>query len=347
MKRTTLDLIALSMVPGLGPVKIKSLLERTKDTDRIFSLSGLRGMRDSEALKREVDFIEKNGIKPVTILDDEYPQGLKEIYDPPAVLFVKGRVECLNNAGIGIVGSRKCSFYGRRMAEKLSSELGERGINVISGLARGIDASAHTGALKASGITIAVMGNGYRHIYPASSMGIYRDIQGKGAVVTEYISTVRPDRSTFPRRNRIISGLSRGVLVVEAARRSGALITARCALEQGREVFAVPGQIDSLSSAGTNSLIQEGARLVTRADDIIEEIGPYVPVKYRSAPEVPAGGLDEYQTRVMDILAGNKVHIDELKEMTGIDHGALSKLMLELELKGKIRAMAGGEYSLR
>ena len=345
MKKTASDLIALSLVPGQGPVKIKQLLDQVSDTEEIFLRPMYRHIRSTDEFKREIDHILENDIKVVTILDDEYPEGLKNIYDPPAVLFIKGSLESLKTAGVGIVGSRKCSVYGRRIAEKLGFDLASLGITVISGLAMGIDASGHRGALKAGGRTIAVMGSGFKHIYPESSRNIYRDIQHSGAVVTEYTSSIRPDRCTFPRRNRIISALSEGVVVVEAASRSGALITSDYALEHGKEVFAVPGQIDSLSSAGTNRLIQDGAKLITKVEDILEELR--IEASSRDLPEANTRDLNDKEEQVISIIdKADRVHIDSLMEKAGMDHGSLSKVMLDLELKGKIKALAGKEYSL-
>ena len=362
MKKTNSDLIALCLVPGLGAVKIKRLIDSVNDTEEIFSRSEYKDIRSSEEVKQELEYIRDNDIKAITICDDDYPEALRNIYDPPVVLFVKGSIDSCDINSVGIVGARKCSLYGMRIAEKLGYDLASRDITVVSGLANGIDASSHRGALKAAGRTIAVMGSGFRHIYPSSSRRVYEDIQHHGAVVTEYTSDIRPDRCTFPRRNRIISALSKGIVVVEAAARSGALITSNCALEHGKEVFAVPGHIDSPSSAGTNKLIQDGAKLVIRVEDILEELNIETvelkikiknekskinEVSSRNLPEANIRDLNDKEKKVISIIdTADKVHIDSLMEKSGIAPGSLSKVMLDLELKGKIKALAGKEYSL-
>lgn len=227
-------------------------------------------------LDKYLECIRKNQIKIVTYMDDIYPRKLKQIYDSPLVLYVKGNEKILNDMSIAIVGCRNCSQYGKNVTEKISYQLARNDINIISGLARGIDTFAHIGALKAKAKTIAVMGSGHDKIYPAENRGIYEKIiETGGAVVSEYIIGTSPEKMNFPRRNRIISGLSNGVLVVEAKERSGSLITVDFALEQGKEVYAIPGDINKLNSFGTNKLIQEGAKLVLDVRDILEELYIY------------------------------------------------------------------------
>ena len=284
MNRQQRDIIALSMVPGLGARRIALLLSETKDTEDIFTMSGARlkevtgrdlakpGLaRNYCEVEREADYVESKKINVTSLADEDYPLSLRDIYDPPPILFYRGCFDKYRPA-VAIVGSRRCTAYGLQMAESLAYDLAVRGVTVVSGMARGIDQAAHRGALNAGGRTIAVMGSGFSHIYPPGSEQLAEEIAENGAVMTEFLSDVRPERFNFPRRNRIISGLSDGVVVVEAARKSGAMITVDYALDQGKDVFAVPGRADLMASSGTNKLIQSGAKLVTRAEDIIDEL---------------------------------------------------------------------------
>lgn len=215
-------------------------------------------------------YIDTNKIKLITMFDDDYPETLKNIYDKPVILYAKGNVELLKKPGIAIVGSRSCSEYGKNVALKLAYDLAKHNITIISGLARGIDTYSHIGAVNAMGNTIAVIGNGLDRIYPYENRGLYeRILQNNGLIITEYIMGTKPDRMNFPARNRIISALSDGVIVVEARKKSGALITADFALEQGKEIYAVPGNINSPNSQGTNELIKQGAYPITCMEDIL------------------------------------------------------------------------------
>lgn len=212
-------------------------------------------------------------MKIIKIEDKEYPQNLLKIYDPPKQLYVLGNEKILNEPGIAIVGSRNCTKYGEQTAKSFAYNLARYNINVISGMAKGIDSAAHIGSVMGSGKTVAVLGSGFNHVYPKENMQLFNKIlESGGAIITEYEPDTMPDGKNFPRRNRIISGLSKGVVVVEAAERSGSLITAELALEEGKEVFAVPGNINSLLSKGTNELIKDGAKLVTNVFDILEEL---------------------------------------------------------------------------
>lgn len=215
---------------------------------------------------------DKGEIAEVRLGDDSYPERLSQIYDPPSVLYYKGSFFAEDLNAVAIVGSRKCSSYGLKMAAEIARGLASRGITVVSGLARGIDIQAHKAAIASGGRTIAVMGSGFAHIYPPEAKSLVGDIISCGAVITEYDYGVKPLKWNFPKRNRIISGMSIGVVVVEAEEKSGALITADFALEENREVFAVPGRADLDTSKGTNALIQSGAKLVTRAEDVLDEI---------------------------------------------------------------------------
>jgi len=359
------DIIALNMISGLGPRSIKAILEEVRDTEDVFRMSGSRlnriagrrfdgsekvkSIRDSREYSGELAYIEKEGIHPVCYMDEQYPGSLKNIYDPPPVLFCKGDLSRNDANAVAIVGSRRCSLYGLQMAERLAFDLAERGITVISGMARGIDSAAHKGALKAGGRTIAVMGSGFRHVYPPEAGKLVRAISENGAVLTEHSSDVLPHRGNFPRRNRIISGLAKGVVVVEAARRSGAMITVNLALEQGKEVFAVPGRVDLYASNGTNLLIQNGAKLVMSVDDILEELNMLSPTKPdgktadKKSPDMLEIG--EKERGVLEILEKDApIHIDLLSDRTEIRPETLSEILLRLEIKGFVKTLAGRNY---
>ncbi|NQV04288.1 MAG: DNA-protecting protein DprA [Candidatus Omnitrophica bacterium] len=281
-------LLILNMIEDLGSVRMQALLKYFGSLEEIFQakeneLKEVKGIGEKIALKiiqsirvidlqKELDLIKKHNIKIISFLDKGYPKNLKNIYDPPMVLYVLGNVLLQDDAAIAIVGSRLASFYGIQQAECLGFELASSGITVVSGLARGIDSSAHRGSLRAGGRTLAVLGSGILNIYPQEHRKLARKISENGAVISEFPMMTIPERGNFPKRNRIISGLSLGVVVVEAAQRSGALITSDIAMEEGREVFAVPGRVDSITSKGTNKLIKQGAKLVETANDILEEL---------------------------------------------------------------------------
>ncbi|MCF7870855.1 MAG: DNA-processing protein DprA [Candidatus Omnitrophica bacterium] len=273
---------------GIGPAKVKKIIEYLPDLDRIIKLNifDLRelsflskkdidkiiSLRNSKILENELKLIERDKIKVVDFFETEYPYCLKQINYPPLVLYLKGNIGLLGKESIAVVGTRTPTKYGKLTAFDFSYKLCSLGLNVVSGLALGIDKAAHEGALAASGFTIGVLGSGLNCIYPNQNRELAKSIFKKGLMVSEYPLNTKPLASNFPRRNRIISGLSKGVVVIEAAQRSGALITANFAVKQNREVFAVPGKIDQFQSKGPNSLIKEGAKLVDSIEDILEEI---------------------------------------------------------------------------
>lgn len=284
--------IWLSLIPNLGSIKKQRLLQSFKTPEKIFlaskqELLKVEGIGDKianeildnnirKSVKNHITYMEKNNIQFITIQDDEYPQILKEIYDYPISLYVKGNAKILNSKSIAIVGCRDATIYGQNSAKYFGYNLAKEGICVVSGLAKGIDSYAHIGALGASGKsdsngkTIAVLGNGLDMIYPQENIELANMIIEKGgAIISEYPLGTKPDKMNFPARNRIVSGMSKGVLVVEAKEKSGTLITVDFALEQGRDVFVVPGNINSVHSVGTNRLIKEGARLVNCYQDLI------------------------------------------------------------------------------
>lgn len=288
-------------------------------------------------------------IKIVNLDDKAYPENLRHIYMPPEALYVKGAFEEGDRAAIALVGSRKASPYGLETCQRLAYELARRGITVVSGLARGIDSSAHIGALKAGGRTIAVLGSGLDYIYPRENKKLAKDIEGNGAVVSQFPPDTPPFKDNFPKRNRIISGLSLGVVVVEAADKSGALITANYALDEGREVFAVPGKVTSQTSGGTNKLIKAGAKLVENADDIISELeGALLPFLKENISQNAEGTgtflLTKDEKSVYDILSDEPMYIDEIAGVAKMTPQALTRVLLELELKKAARSLPGNNY---
>lgn len=363
--RECLDLIALNLIEGLGACTIKKLIEHAGCAEKIFSMKNselgevsrvsisvlgkIHSAKDSDEYKKELEYIEKEGINVVCLADENYPENLKEIYDPPPVIYYKGVMPEKKELCVAIVGSRQCSLYGMRSAEKLSGGLVEAGVTVVSGMASGIDAAAHRGVLQAGGRTIAVMGTGFRYLYPEGSEKIVRDICRRGAVITEFPSGISPSKITFPRRNRIISGMSSAVVVVEAAKKSGALITVDFALEQGKDVFAVPGPIDSPTSKGTNALIQNGAKLLTSTQDILDEILPWMPqgepINETEITSFSYSDVSEEQGKILSLLPeGGKAHIDEISASSGIASGKIHGILLSLELKGMVRPCPGAMY---
>lgn len=278
--------IWFSRIQGLNCIQKQTLLNKFDSPEKIWYLDksvlkGTEGINDNCAneilnenyrknLEKYEEYMNKNNINIITILDKQYPEKLRNIYDKPITLFTKGNIELLKKDGVAIVGCRDCSTYGRNTAKKLAYDLAKHNKCIISGLAKGIDKYSHIGALEASGSTIAVIGNGLDNIYPYENKELSeRIIKNNGLIITEYIIGTRPDRINFPARNRIISGLADGIIVVEAKEKSGSLITADFGLEHGKEIFAVPGNVDSVNSFGTNELIKQGANLVTDFRDIV------------------------------------------------------------------------------
>lgn len=276
--------IWLSLIKNLGSKRKLKLLELYKTPEEIYKLTkeelmNINGIgeaiandiiisKNEEILNYHIKYMKENNIKIININEREYPQALKEIYDPPISLYVKGNIEKLNNKNIGIVGCRECTTYGKKSAEYFAYNLSKQNINIVSGLAKGIDSYAHLGSLN-TGNTIAVLGNGLDIIYPKENLELANEIIKRGGtIISEYPCGTKPDKMKFPARNRIISGISSGIIVIEAKEKSGTLITVDFALEQGRDVFVVPGNINSINSVGTNDLIKQGARLVTTYEDI-------------------------------------------------------------------------------
>ena len=363
--RTDRDhLIALSLVPELGARRARRLTEGFGSLERLAAASaealrraGLNSplaarvsaaCRDEDGLRRELERAQRAGVAIITLADEGYPERLKTIIDPPLALYVRGALADADAVAVGIVGSRRASLYGLECAERLAYELSLRGITVVSGLALGIDGAAHQGALKASGRTLAVLGSGLGRLYPPEHASLAKSVAAQGAVLSEFPMETMPLPSHFPRRNRIISGLSLGIVVVEAARRSGALITADCALEQGREVFAVPGPMTSTTSQGAHELVKQGARLVTSVDDILEELR-LVPAASKAAAsdgEPPSAlALAEPERRVVACLNRREPRdIETLAVESGLAMPELSSLLLQLELKQRVQQLPGKRF---
>jgi DNA processing protein len=273
----------------------------------------------------------------------EYPALLQELPDPPHLLYVRGRLEARDGRAVALVGSRHCTGYGRRVTELLARGLAQRGYTVVSGLARGIDGVAHRAALQAGGRTVAVLAGGLSRIYPPEHAELAGEVQTAGALLTESPMHMEPMAGMFPARNRLISGLARAVVIVEAAEKSGALITASHAANQGRPVFAVPGPVDSAASGGTNALIRKGAILVRGVDDILEELeGVRAPTA--SATVEPPPGLDDVQQRVWEFLAERPRHLDEMVQHLALPVSQLSGMLMLLEMRKVVRRLPGNQY---
>src|SRR3989338_3351703 len=319
--------LTLNAIPGVGNVTIRDLVQYYGSADKVFTLTKQEllasGLSEALAvkiieferdkfLKNEYNLIKQNKVEVLTLSDDGYPAILKEIPDAPAVLYTKGNLALLKNIAIAMVGSRQSSVSGLNIAEKFAGRLSECGISIVSGMARGIDTAAHRGCLKAGGITIAVVGCGLEKVYPPENKELFAQIAQRGAILSEFPMQMLPLPHNFPRRNRIISGLSLGVIIVEAALRSGALVTARMALEQGREVFAVPGPIDRPSAQGVNELIKQGAKLITSIEDVLEELKPALRNSLERHPEptnvgVPMGTIPASSSATSGSASGGKI----------------------------------------
>lgn len=352
--------IALNMVAGMGPVRLRKLLEVFETPERILAakrgeLRRVDGIGNEVAeqianwentvdLPAELEHIQEFGAEVITAQSPVYPRQLREIHAPPIVLYVWGEITERDQHAIGVIGSRRTSHYGAECAKKLSYQLAYSGLTVISGLARGIDTAAHQGALAAKGRTIAVVGSGLTKLYPPENAALADKIRdGNGAVVSEFSMEVEPDRQTFPMRNRIISGWSHGILVVEAGLNSGALITASQAIEQGRSVYAVPGHINAPSAHGSNRLIQQGAKLVMDAGDILDDLQILLPEKQK-LPEVAARPMPELTAEerlVYDAIRPTETPIDQIAATSELPAATVSSVLLRLELKRLVKQLPG------
>lgn len=356
-------LVWLSGIKHLGGIRIKRLIEHFGSAKSVWEAQGddlkkVKGIdkglcniivasKDKKKLERNIDNLEKHNISTVTLSSENYPDLLREIYNPPCLLYVKGSSSVLKRNCIAVVGSRNASYYGKKIAFKLAGQLARAGLVVVSGLARGIDSYAHKGALAVGGITIAVMGNGLDVVYPRENLQLMRDIPKDGLLLSEYPPGTSPLRGNFPARNRLISGLSLGVVVVEASERSGALITADFALEQNREVFAVPGNINSATSAGTNNLIKQGAKIVNNLEDILEEFpaamlqnidNKVITSKSNRKTATKTG------TKVLELIGMQPIHIEELLAESSLKISELNAQLTYLEVGGYIQRLPGNYF---
>lgn len=298
----------------------------------------------------ELARLKKFGGKAVCLDDNQYPELLKQTCRPPVVLYTLGNIDILNERCVAIVGSRAATDYGKRCGFKLARDLASNSAVVVSGMALGIDTEAHRGSLSATGRTVAVLGCGLDVIYPYRNRHLYSQIKDRGVLVSEYPLGTKPDGFRFPARNRIIAGLSLGVVVVEAAKKSGSLITAGLALEEGREVFSVPGRIDSFKSAGTHWLLQQGAKLVQSADDIFEEfvsLGSEPPHSTDVSEKQNIPALDENQRTLLNLMDSYPIHRDELISRSRMSPAQVNELLLYLELEGFVEILVGGEVQKR
>ena len=400
LSNETISLIHLNLIQGVGLKTVQALREVFGSTERALQATSdeLRKIDQLSPtvcdllihkpvlypIERELELIHKYGCQIVTLYDGAYPPHLKEIDTPPFVLYVKGKLTPEDALSISLVGSRNAKDYGRKVSYRLSYQLAQRGVTVISGLAKGIDTLAHRGALEAGGRTIAVMGNGLSIVYPATNSNLAEKIEASGALVSEFPMAARPKSRNFPRRNRIISGLTLGTVVVEASNRSGALITARLAAEQNREVFAVPGEIFSELSAGTHKLINDGAKLINTVDDLLNELPPYVLNQIQSqaspvlAPDMeaeppqaspvekgdtklvstqassearqpvstpPPPDLTPDEKTIFDAIEVPSSHIDTIVRATQLPIGQVSSVLLMLELKGVVQQLPGKQFT--
>jgi DNA processing protein len=352
--------LKLALARGVPRTRLIGLLKAAGSPEKLFApdMDGLALCLAAEAaplfpqeslkeIGRQLTLSAAVNADIVAWTDPEFPTLLKQIQSPPVVVFCRGNLFVASRPAVAIVGSRRCSSSGRYVAEKLGRGLATAGFVVVSGLARGIDTAAHKGALSAGGTTVAVLGSGVDVCYPRENRKLLEEIEARGAVVSEFPLGTPPLKQNFPLRNRLISGLSAGVVVVEASEESGALVTAAHALEQGREVFAVPGDTTLSSTSGSNRLLKEGARPVTCAQDIIEELAPAVaaelePLSQTTAPLQP---LSEEEEAVLGCLSHVPVHVDELCEQLGKDAPVVLTLLLSLELRGLVKQEPGNRFA--
>lgn len=355
------DILLLSLVSGIGPRLRQALLQRFGSARAVFEApaSLLRtvpgiGAKLAGAVSRarqeidvaaEIELCEKHQVAIVSLGHSDYPRALREIADPPGVLFVRGAIEARDALAIAIVGARHATRYGLAQAERLAASLSRAGLTIVSGLARGIDGAAHRGALTAGGRTIAVLGSGVLNIYPPEHQELALQVMKQGAVVSEAPVRAAPLSGTFPQRNRLISGMTLGVIVIEAARQSGALITARHAAEQGREVFAVPGRVDSRMSHGCHQLLRDGAKLVETPEDVLEELGPLVAAAPREDGRPlhhPAELLlNDVEQGILGAIRDDATSIDQVVATSGLPTQQVLATLSVLEMRRLIRRISG------
>jgi len=351
---------AFNLIDGIGPIAFKKLLAYFDSLEKAWSANlnqfAQAGLEDSliKQIKeqrpkikpdKEMEKLAKGSIDLITLQDKNYPKLLKEIYTPPALLYIRGKLEPADEFSLGIVGTRKLSLYGQQATPFMASELARAGLTIISGLAKGIDSLAHRAALSAGARTIAVLGSGLDKIYPSKNQRLAEEISQNGAVISEFPLGTQPLAQHFPQRNRIISGLSLGILVVEAPERSGALITAKDALEQNRDVFAIPGPIFSQNSYGTNNLIKMGAKLVSQANDILEELNLNL-LTVSSLADKKIVPDNQEEALILKQLSSQPIHIDKIIKQTKLSTAMVNSTLTLMEMKGKVRNLGGNNYVL-
>lgn len=358
---TTLEAcVSLNLLPGMGPIRLRRLVDRFGSPEGVLQarsseLRGIDGIGPETASailqwerhadpQQEIARAERFGARIVTQFDPEYPALLREIHDPPIVLYVRGELSPKDRTAIGVVGTRKPTHYALGTAKKLSFQLAYAGITVVSGLALGIDTAAHQGALAANGRTIAVIGSGLEKLYPPENRELADRICETGAVVTEFPMQTSPDRRSFPMRNRIISGLGVGLLVVEAGSRSGALISATQAVEQGRSVYAIPGQIDTPNAVGSNRLIQQGARLVLSAEDILDDFQMLFPRQPELQPPPTRETLAGTEKKIYDALEDEPTGLEAILSKSRLPSAEVSSTLLALEMKRLVKQLPGSRF---
>jgi DNA processing protein len=357
---TLVDWISLSFAPGLGVTGLWRLIERFNTPAAVFEASRkqllevgsvqqrqVAGLADRQGLaelaRQELERLKRFGGTPICFTDDLYPKRLKQLPDPPPVIYVKGNLELLDAPGIAIVGSRAATAYGRRVSRSLAQDLAKQSVSVISGLALGIDTESHQGALDGDGDTVAVLGCGLDIAYPKLNRSLLQSICDRGLVVTEYPLGTRPEGFRFPARNRIIAALSEGIVVVEAAKKSGSLITAQIGLDLGREIFAVPGQVDSYKSEGTHWLLQQGAKLVGRVEDILIEFGGSRLKAEDSEIHSPYENVDPDAVSLLQQLEPYATDRNDIIARSGLGVARATELLLYLELEGLVEVLPGSQ----
>ncbi len=348
---------------NIGNKNIEKIMEQVPQlmdfwnlsTHEIYNLKDIKpNIKDKIIQNRNEDYfnrlfiaIDKHNIDITTIFDKDYPNRLNYIYDSPKVLYRKGKFSNKDELSMAIVGSRKATSYGKWATEKFVKELVKLDVTIVSGLALGIDGIAHRAALEEGGRTIGVLGNGLDTIYPKKNKDIYENIPQNGAIITEYFLGVPPLAYNFPQRNRIISGISLGVIVIEAKEKSGSLITANHALEQGKEVFALPGNINSIFSKGTNKLIKDGAKLIMDIDDILEEVYELQSKMIeKKVEDIDVSGLSPLELKVFDLIKEGPIHCDSIAFNTGLDISTVYSILTILELKGMVKELTGRTFTL-
>ncbi len=365
----SLSWLALRLTPGLGARLMGKLLRQFGGPEEIFRASltelegcqlpaaaaqavfGKSGFRDAE---KELAEVKKAGIRLITWEEAEYPKLLTQIYDPPPLLYVRGNVEVLRRHAISVVGTRRPTHYGNQITERLARDLAERGLVIVSGLARGIDSSAHRGACAAArGGTIGVLGSGIDVIYPKENRKLFEEVEKRGAIVTEFPLGAHPAPENFPMRNRIVAGMALGVIVAQGALYSGSLITSRLAMEFGREVYGIPGNVTEPMSFAPNQLIKQGAKLVTNWEEVVEELPTEVraelfPMEATTAEERASlfeGSLSPTEKRLFELIRIEEpIHVDELVEKTGLSSSETLAALCEMEMRGVIRQMPGKQF---